>query len=164
MVNVNDVITITRHLLMALGLEVESNSCKLVDQFTKNQLMFNGKFLKVNLNPMKPVYLSEDDICLEILNPKYTGVVEKLFGKFLEYEASEEMQNIPETLVYFFDKIDNKYGLVIKFVDGSRWIGNLYYNKILSYIEAIFSLEGTFYNTDLRPYDFEDQSVWEYNQ
>lgn len=158
----NEVMQITRNLLIALGLEIQNGTNVLVDQDTKSQLSFEGKFIKANTNPDKALYISEYDIKLEPIHPKCTKLIERLFGKFLDDSSSEEIQNIPEVTTYFFDKNeeDGKNRLTIKFEDGTSWIGNWYLNKVLSYIEAIFSIDGTFTNIDLRPYDI-DQDLFE---
>ena len=157
---------ITRDLLIVLGIEIHDTTNLLIDQETKSQLNFEGKFIKANTDPNKALYISDYDIKLDPLNPKCTKIMERLFGKFLDDASSEDMQSIPEVLSYFFDKSDDdigKYRLTIKFADGTSWIGNFYMNKILCYVEAILSIDGTFADTDLRPYDV-DQDEWENNQ
>lgn len=157
---------ITRDLLIVLGIEIHDTTNLLIDQETKSQLNFEGKFIKANTDPNKALYISDYDIKLDPLNPKCTKIMERLFGKFLDDASAEDMQSIPEVLTYFFDKSDDgfgKYRLTIKFADGTSWIGNYYMNKILCYVEAILSIDGTFADTDLRPYDV-DQDEWENNQ
>lgn len=165
----NESVEVTRDLLIALGIEIQRGTNLLIDQETKSQLSFEGKFIKANADPDKALYISEYDVKLDPLNPKCTKIMERLFGKFLDDASSEFIQNIPEVLSYFFDKSEpnpaikddpTKYRLTIKFADGTSWIGNWYLNKILCYDEAIFSIDGTFDNIDLRIYDIE-QDEWE---
>lgn len=153
----NESIKITRDLLIAIGMEIQPSTNIMVDQETKSPIYFEGKCIKANNDPNKALYISEYDIKLDPLDPKCTKIIERLFGKFLDDNSSEEMQNIPEVLTYFFDKNedDRTYRLTIKFADGSKWIGNWYMNKILSYLEAIFQLDGTFDNINLKVYDID---------
>ena len=158
-------INITRNLLVALGIELQPETNVLIDQDTKSQMTFESKFIKANIDPDKALYISEYDIKLDPLNPKCTKLVERLFGKFLDDSSSEDIGNIPDVLTYFFDKDDetSKYRLTIKFSDGTQWIGNWFLNKIICYDEAIFSIDGTFADIDLRLYDIE-QDEWENSQ
>ena len=162
MFDLNEVASITRHLVIALGLEIQPNTNILIDQETKNQLMFDGKFLKANTDPKKALYLSDTDVKLDPLDPRSTKMIERLFGKFLINESSEELQNIPEVLTYFFDRneVDGKFTLTIKFADGSRWVGTPYYNKVFCYDEAIFYIDGAFcidlHRYDLSPEEFKN--------
>ena len=156
-------IEVTRKLLIAMGIEIQKGTNLLVDQETKSQISFEGKFVKANVDPEKALYISEHDIKLEPLNPKCTKVMERFFGKYLDDASSTDIQNIPEVLTYFFDKSDEeitRYRLSIKFADGTNWVGNWYLNKIICYDEAILSIDGTFSDTDLRIYDLE-QDEWE---
>lgn len=162
----NESVEITRKLLIALGVEVQPGTNLLIDQDTKSQLSFEGKFIKANTDPDKALYISDYDIKFDPLNPKCTKIVERFFGKYLDDASSEDIQNIPEVLSYFFDKSDEEithYRLNIKFGDGTSWIGNWYLNKVICYVEAIFSIDGTFSDLDLRPFDV-DQDEWENNQ
>lgn len=159
----NESIEITRKLLIALGIELQRGTNVLIDQETKSQLSFDGKFIKANIDPEKALYVSEYDVKLDPLNPKCTKIVERLFGKFVDEASSEDIQNIPEVLSYFFDRDEDtgKYRLNIKFANGTTWIGNWYLNKIICYDEAIFTFDGTFIeDIDLRLYDIE-QDEWE---
>lgn len=159
----NESIEITRKLLIALGIELQRGTNVLIDQDTKSQLSFDGKFIKANIDPEKALYVSEYDVKLDPLNPKCTKIVERLFGKFIDEASSEDIQNIPEVLSYFFDRDETtgKYRLNIKFANGTTWIGNWYLNKIICYDEAIFTFDGTFIDDiDLRIYDIE-QDEWE---
>lgn len=159
----NESAEITRKLLIVMGMEIQQGTNLLIDQDTKSQLSFEGKFIKANTDAEKALYISEHDIKLDIFNPKCTKLMERMFGKYLDDASSEDIQNIPEVLTYFFDKSDEeivRYRLTIKFADGTCWIGNWYLNKIICYTEAIFSIDGTFANIDLRPYDI-DQDEWE---
>lgn len=136
-----------------MGLEVQPGTGIVIDQETKNQINFEGKTLKANNDPEKSIYISEHDIPLEPANPKYTKLLERLFGYYTDGEA--EIGNLPEIKAYYFDRSDDKekYRLVIKFETGVRWTGNWYYNKIISYVEAIFCLNGAFIDKDLTPFD-----------
>ena len=162
MFDLSESVEVTRKLLIALGIELQPGTNLLIDQETKSQLSFEGKFIKANINSDRAVYISDYDVKLDPLNPKCTKIVERLFGKFLDDSSSEDVQNIPEVLSYFFDKDkeNNKYRLTIKFADGSCWIGNWYMNKIICYDEAIFSIDGAFADIDLRVYDI-DQELWD---
>ena len=155
MYNASDEILLTRDLLVAMGLEIQPRTNIVVDQETKNQINFESKILKANNDPNKAVYISSDDILLEPANPKCTKLMERLFGYFIDGEV--EVGNIPDMKVYYFDKEnfgdDRKYRLTIKFDDGTRWIGNWYFNKIISYVEAIFAINGTFATKNLVPFD-----------
>ena len=151
----NESIKLTRKLLIAMGLELQRGTNILIDQDTKSYISFSGKFVKANNDVNKSLYVSEYDIKLDPLDPKCTKVMECLFAKYLEDASSEDMQNIPEVLSYFFDKSedDTKYKLNIKFNDGTSWVGNFYSNKIICYSEAILSLDGTFSTDNLALYD-----------
>lgn len=153
MYNANDEIELTRDLLIAMGIELDAMHHTLIDQETKNRLKFEDKFIKANNDPNKDLYITDYDIKLEPANPKCTKLMERLFGKFIDDEV--EMGNMPEMQAYYFDRDDesNKYRLIIKRVDGIKWISNWYYNKIICYIEAIFAIDGTFVDKDLRPFD-----------
>lgn len=162
----NESVEITRKLLIALGIEIQAGTNLLIDQDTKSQLSFEGKFIKANTNPDRALYVSEYDVKLDPLNPKCTKIMERFFGKYLDDASSEDLQNIPEVLSYFFDKSEEeitRYRLTIKFADGTCWVGNWYLNKIICYDEAIFSIDGTFADIDLRIYDIE-QDKWENEQ
>jgi len=160
MFDLNESVEITRDLLIAMGMEIQPGTNVLILQDDKSQVSFEGKFIKANTDPSKALYISEYDVKLEPLNPKCTKIMERLFGKFLD--DSVELGNIPECTTYYFDKTDTdkKYRLTIKFADGTSWTGNWYFNKIICYDEAIFSIDGTFADKDLRPYDLE-QEEWD---
>lgn len=151
----NESVNVTRKFLIALGMELQPSTNTLVDQETKSPIYFEGKIVKANNDPDKALYISDYDVKLDPLDPKCTKIVERLFGKFLDDNSSLEMQNIPEVLAYFFDKNeeDRLYRLNIKYEDGTKWVGNWYLNKILCYLEAIFSIDGTFDDIDLKIYD-----------
>lgn len=157
MFDANASVEITRDLLIALGLEVQNGTNLVYDQENKSGLLCDGLFIKANTDINKALSITERDIKLEPLNPKCTKIMEFLFGKFLD--DSEELENTAHCLAYYFDKLDvetpedRKYRLTIKFADGTVWVGNWYYNKIISYLEAIFALDGTFADKDLRIYD-----------
>lgn len=155
----NESVEITHKLLIALGLEIQSGTNVIIDQETKSQLTFENKFIKANINPESAMYVSEYDIKFEPLNPKCTKLMERMFGRFLDMESSEDIQAIPEVTTYYFDRNTeeefDKYRLTIKFVDGNVWIGNWYMNKVICYDEAIFCIDGTFEDEDLRIYDVE---------
>ncbi len=151
----NESVNVTRKFLIALGMELQPSTNTLVDQETKSPIYFEGKIVKANNDPDKALYISDYDVKLDPLDPKCTKIVERLFGKFLDDNSSSEMQNIPEVLAYFFDKNeeDRLYRLNIKYEDGTKWVGNWFLNKILCYLEAIFSIDGTFDDIDLKIYD-----------
>ena len=158
MFDYSEVTEITRNLLIALGIEIQRDTNVLIDQDTKDQLTFENLFIKANIDLDKALYISEYDIKLDPLDPKCTKLIERLFGKFLDDQSSEDIGNIPEVLTYFFDVDESdpeikKYKLIIKFENGSKWEGNWYINKIICYDEAIFSINGTFMDIDLRPFD-----------
>ena len=158
MFDYNEITEITRSLLIALGLEIQRDTNVLIDQDTKDQLTFENLFIKANTDPNKALYISEYDIKLDPVDPKCTRLMERLFGKFLDDQSDEYIQNIPEVLTYFFDVDETnpeikKYKLTIKFKTGVKWEGNWYINKVICYDEAIFALEGTFADIDLRPFD-----------
>lgn len=151
----NESVNVTRKFLIALGMELQPSTNTLVDQETKSPIYFEGKIVKANNDPDKALYISDYDVKLDPLDPKCTKIVERLFGKFLDDNSSTDMQNIPEVLAYFFDKNeeDRLYRLNIKYEDGTKWVGNWFLNKILCYLEAIFSIDGTFDDIDLKIYD-----------
>ena len=160
-----DNVEVTRKLLIALGIEIQKGTNLLIDQDTKSQLSFEGKFIKANIDPEKALYISEYDVKLDPLDPKCTKIMERFFGKYLDDASSEDIQNIPEVLTYFFDTLEEdpvKYRLTIKFADGTCWIGNWYLNKIICYDEAIFSIDGTFGDIDLRIYDVNQDELEEW--
>lgn len=151
----NESVNVTRKFLIALGMELQPSTNTLVDQETKSPIYFEGKIVKANNDPDKALYISDYDVKLDPLDPKCTKIVERLFGKFLDDNSSPDMQNIHEVLAYFFDKNeeDRLYRLNIKYEDGTKWVGNWFLNKILCYLEAIFSIDGTFDDIDLKIYD-----------
>ena len=151
----NESVNVTRKFLIALGMELQPSTNTLVDQETKSPIYFEGKIVKANNDPDKALYISDYDVKLDPLDPKCTKIVERLFGKFLDDNSSTDVQNIPGVLAYFFDKNeeDRLYRLNIKYEDGTKWVGNWYLNKILCYLEAIFSIDGTFDDIDLKIYD-----------
>lgn len=151
----NESVNVTRKFLIALGMELQPSTNTLVDQETKSPIYFEGKIVKANNDPDKALYISDYDVKLDPLDPKCTKIVERLFGKFLDDNSSPDMKNIPEVLAYFFDKNeeDRLYRLNIKYEDGTKWVGNWFLNKILCYLEAIFSIDGTFDDIDLKIYD-----------
>ena len=153
MYSAKDEIELTRDLLVAMGIEIHSVSHVLIDQETKSQLNFENKIIKANNDPNKDLYITDYDIKLEPANPKCTKLMERLFGRFIDNEV--EMGNMPEMQAYYFDKDEesNKYRLVIKRIDGVKWLSNWYYNKIICYVEAILSIDGTFVDRDLVPFD-----------
>ena len=153
MYSAKDEIELTRDLLVAMGIEIHSVSHALIDQETKSQLNFENKIIKANNDPNKDLYITDYDIKLEPANPKCTKLMERLFGRFIDNEV--EMGNMPEMQAYYFDKDEesNKYRLVIKRIDGVKWLSNWYYNKIICYVEAILSIDGTFVDRDLVPFD-----------
>ena len=87
-------IEVTRKLLIAMGIEIQKGTNLLVDQETKSQISFEGKFVKANIDPEKALYISEHDIKLEPLNPKCTKVMERFFGNYLDDASSPDIQNI----------------------------------------------------------------------
>ena len=153
----NESVNVTRKFLIALGMELQPSTNTLVDQETKSPIYFEGKIVKANNDPDKALYISDYDVKLDPLDPKCTKIVERLFGKFLDDNSFPDMQNIPEVLAYFFDKNeeDRLYRLNIKYEDGTKWVGNWFLNKILCYLEAIFSIDGTFDDIDLKIYDID---------
>lgn len=151
---------ITRKLLIALGIEIQKDTNLLYDQETKSPIFFEGSPIKANIDPSKGLFITENDIKFEPLNPKYTKIIERFFGKFLDDAAENGYTN--SCLTYYFDRNeeDGRYKLIIKFEKSDngnpeKWEGNLYINKIICFLEAIFSIDGTFDDIDLRPYDIE---------
>lgn len=157
---------VVRRLLIALGLEVQSVTNVLIDQETKSQLSFETKLIKANLNPDKAMYISEQDVKFDPINPKCTKVMEMLMGKYLDDSADPENGNLPEVLSYFFDKDAEqpdgftRYQLNIRFEDGTKWHGSWYLNKVLCYDEAILKLDQTFGDTNLAVFDIR-QDEWD---
>ena len=148
-----DEILLTRDLLIAMGIEIIPGSHALLEQDTKTQINFENKIVKAINDPNDTLYISETDIKLEPANPRCTKLMERMFGRFIDNEVEEEY--IPEMQTYYFDmdKKEDKCRMTIKFANGSKWIGNWYYNKILSYVEAILSIDGTFSGRDLSIFD-----------
>ena len=151
-----DEILLTKDLLIALGLEIVPTNNSLIEQQTKTQINFDNKIVKAINDPSKMLYISESDIKLEPANPKCTKLMERLFARFVDNEVEEG--NIAEMQTYYFDmaedqKDENKYKLTIKFADGITYEGNWYYNKVLSYVEAILAIDGTFSGRDLYIFD-----------
>ena len=147
-----DEILLTKHLLIALGIDIGENHT-LVEQYTGTQLNFENKVIKAINDPNDMLYISESDISLEPANPRCTKLMERLFGRFIDIEVEDEC--IPDMLTYYFD-IDEekeKFRMTIKFNNGTKWIGNWYYNKVLSYVEAILAIDGTFSGSDLTIFD-----------
>lgn len=151
-------ILISKKLLLALGLELEKGTNVCIDQETKSLITFDGKFVKANTDPDKALYIDEDhDVKLDPLNPLCTKILERFFGKFLE--DNEEEENLPHCLSFYFDqdKDTKDFRLCIKFesTETPTWEGTWYHNKILCYLEAIFALDGTFDDIDLKVYDID---------
>ncbi len=150
---------VARKLLIVLGLEIEKRTSILVDQESKNQLSFEGKFIKINIDHTKSLFLSEHDVQLDFFKPECTRIVERLFGRYLDMESSEEIQNLPEVLSYYFDRTcdtdDDRCRLTIKFGDGNKWEGNWYRNKIICFDEALLRLDEVFQDINLYPYDID---------
>ena len=154
---------ITRNLLIALGLEIQKDTNVLYDQETKSPIFFEGSAIKANTDPSKGLFVNENDIKFEPLNPKYTKLMERFFGKFLDDAAENEYINPCSTYYFDRDEKSGKYRLTIKFEkkddsDPEKWVGNWYINKVICYNEAIFTIDGTFDDIDLRPFDI-DQNV-----
>jgi hypothetical protein len=154
----NESITISKKLLMALGLELQEGTNVCVDQDTKSIISFEDKFVKAHTNPDKPLYIDEEhEVKLSPLDPKCTKMLERFFGKFLN--DSEEDENLPHCLTYYFDQNpeDKKHKLNVKFESTTMpsYEGSFFYNKILCYLEAIFKLDGTFEDIDLSIYDIQ---------
>lgn len=151
---------ILQKLIIALGYEIQPKTNILIEQETETQLTFEGKFIKASIDPNKALYLSDNDIKLEPLNPKCTKLVKKLFEKFLD-------TNFPVHTTYHIEsQVDpetnqKKYRLTTRIItDKTRdTIGNWYFNQIICYDESIFILEGSFespengIHVDLTPYD-----------
>lgn len=161
MFNIVEANDVARKLLIVLGLEIEKNTSILVDQETKNQLSFEGKFIKINIDSTRSLFLSEHDVQLDFFNPECTRIVERLFGRYLDIESSEEIQNLPEVLSYYFDRMcdpntdEDKCRLTIKFGDGNKWEGNWFRNKIICFDEALLRLDEVFKDINLYPYDID---------
>lgn len=152
-----DEINIVKDLLIVLGLEIQPEDNSIVDQDTKSQIKYEGKSIRANNDINNILVIGEGDIKFEPTNPRCSGLMEKMFGRFLDNEQEEG--NIPEVLVYFFDRdvTDEEipiYRLNVK-TTSYKWTGPWYYNKVLCYTDAIFSLDGTFaFNNDrLRWFD-----------
>jgi len=162
-VSSSEEIYIIKDLLIVLGLEIQSADNTVIDQETKSQLKYDGKSIKANNDPNKALVISEGDIKLEPTNPRCSGLMEKLFGKFLDYEQEEG--NIPEVLAYYFDREETEeevpiYRLNLK-TTSYKWTGPWYYNKVLCYTDAIFSVDGTFAAKNDRLRWFDDPNVRE---
>ena len=152
---------ILRHFLLVMGLEINDDTGVLIDQDTKSQISFEGKFVKANTDPNKALYISEYDIKLNPVDPKCTKLMERMFGKFIDDNSSEDIGNIPEVLTYFFDKDEqtDKYRLTMKYKDGTTWVGDWYLNKVLCYLDSIFKIGG-FDDIDLIPYDVDQETIY----
>lgn len=157
MFNAIDEMNLTKDLMIAIGLEIQPMNNTVSDQDTKLPLTFGGKSIKANTDPNKSLYISEYDIKLEPANPKCTKLIEHLFGYFIDKSVADE--NIVEVQTYFFDRDESspdgytKNRLTIRYANGVKWTGNWFYNRILCFVEAIFCMDGTFFDRDLRMFD-----------
>lgn len=154
-----DEINVTKNLLIAMGLQLTPDG-NVINQETKSQLVFENYAIKANDDPNRPIYISKYDVRLEPLNPQSTKILERLFASFINSEV--EYGNIPEVNGYYCDKnmevsCDDLYKLVIKFSDGTRMETDWFRNKGLCYLQAIFVIDGTFFDFDLHRYDSEPE-------
>ena len=152
-------IALTKDLLIVLGMKTKEDG-SLIYSETGGPVLCNNKPIKVKTDPNKPVYISKHDEQLEVVNPGCTKLMELLFATFIRGE--QENENIPEVQLYYFDKIPkqtetegDKNVLVIKYENGTVWQGNAYFNKIISYIEAMFVIDGAFSDRDIRMFDID---------
>lgn len=159
MFNDKDVADITRNLLIALGIEIQKGSNILFYQESKNTIFFDNHPVKANIDSNSALFIDKDDVRFNPLDPRCTKLMDRFFARYLE-DSSEE-GNLPVCSTYFFDKDKDtgNYMLHVRFEDGSEYKGNWYINKIICLIEAVFSLDGTFADINLKPYDL-DQSEW----
>ena len=160
MIQTDSTMEITRKLLIALGLEIQQDTNMLYNQDTKSALFFEGLAIKANIDPNKSLFIGENEVRFEPLDPKYTKLMERMFGQFLE--DSEENGYTTHCTTYYFDMDTSgdvrKYRLTIKFAPltpgvENRWEGNWYINKVIGFTEAIFAIDGTFDDVNLLPYD-----------
>ena len=159
MITVNDELELTRKLLIALGMSVKDDG-SLVYSESGGPVTCDNMSIKINTFENPTVYTSKHDIKLELLNPACTKLMELLFATFIRDE--ESYGNIPEVQVYYFDRlksieedVPDENRLTIKYSNGIKWEGNPYYNKMLTYIEAILTIDGAFAFDDLRMFDIE---------
>ena len=157
MFTTRDELELTRDLLIALGMTVKEDG-SLIYSETRGPVVCDNMSIKLNTYENPTVYISKHDIKLEVLNPACIRLMEMLFATFLRDE--EEYGNIPEVQVFYFDRlrsvedgIPDKSKMTIKYANGTKWEGNAYYNKMLTYIEAIFAIDGAFALNDLRMFD-----------
>ena len=149
MFNDKDVADITRNLLIALGIEIQKGSNILFYQESKNTIFFDNHPVKANIDSNSALFIDKDDVRFNPLDPRCTKLMDRFFARYLE-DSSEE-GNLPRDT--------GNYMLHVRFKDWSEYKGNFYINKIICLIEAVFSLDGTFADINLRPYDL-DQSEW----
>nr|DAO78314.1 MAG TPA: S-Ribosylhomocysteinase (LuxS) [Caudoviricetes sp.] len=157
MFTVRDELNLTRDLLITLGMKTTDDG-SLVYSETGGPVVCDNMNIKLNTLENPGVYVSKHDIKLEILNPACIKLMEMLFATFLRDE--EEYGNIPEVQLFYFDRlksveddVPDKSRMTIKYSNGVKWEGNAFYNKMLTYIEAMFVIDGAFSDRDLRMFD-----------
>lgn len=84
-----DEINLTNDLLCVLGLSINQTDNILIDQDTQQPLLFEGKNIKATNNPIKPAYISENDVKLEPVNPRAVRLMNRIFGYYLDKAASD---------------------------------------------------------------------------
>lgn len=145
-------------LLYVLGVNVNPSDNIIMDQDTNNPILFEGKNIKATRNPAKPAYISENDVKLDPINPRYTKLMSKLFGFYLDKEFDNG--NLGKVLSFYFDdhpdEENDSCKLIIKFEGGEIVESNYYRSKALAYTEAIMMLDGSFPIDDLKKFDVDD--------
>ena len=157
MYTVRDELNLTRDLLITLGMKTKEDG-SLVYSETNGPVVCDNMNIKLNTFDNPAVYVSKHDMKLEILNPACIRLMEMLFATFIRDE--QEYGNIPEVQLFYFDRlksieedVPDKSRMTIKYSNGLKWEGNSFYNKMLTYIEAMFIMGGAFADRDLRMFD-----------
>ena len=142
-------------LLKAIGVEVKPDG-SLFDTEIRVPLQFDGKTIKVTIDPNNVHYAGESEIMFEPLkNLKMTSTV---LGLVLDKLRVQEGR---ETLSFFtedrFD--DNGYKqtrMILKLVNEPDLVSDWYFNKCLAYDQIMFNLAETDVGLHFVDYSLED--------
>lgn len=152
-----DEINLTNDLLCVLGLSINQTDNILIDQDTQQPLLFEGKNIKATNNPIKPAYISENDVKLEPMNPRAVRLMNRIFGYYLDKAASDG--DIKKSISFNFDEVDPEtklFKLVVKFFDGTKYESMPYRNRSLLYTATIMELDGSFPGRNYAIFDIDE--------
>lgn len=154
-------------LLYVLGVNVNPTDNILMDQDTDNPILFEGKNIKATRNINKPAYISTNDIKLDPINPRYTKLMSRIFGYYLDKQ--EEEGELPHALSFYFDEFvneddpqDRTFMLFVKFANGTTVSTPNRRSKALLYTEMIFLLDGSFPGINFEMFDVDPDAIVSY--